>query len=157
MNYLRLYGQLFVYLPLPGRMVWAQGYRAGVAPGTNPLLLLENRFQAGGPTTVRGYDQNDLGPQTTDGIGLGGQGVVILNQELRFPIWRFVSGGVFWDAGNVWDTAGDVSLGDLRQSVGVGLRVMFPFGPVRVEYALERGAEPERAPGRFVFGLGHAF
>ncbi len=146
-DYLRLYGQLFVYLPLPGRMVWAQGYRAGVAPGRNPLLLLDNRFQAGGPTTVRGYDQNDLGPQTTEGIGLGGQGVVILNQELRFPIWNLVSGGVFWDAGNVWETANEIRLGDLRQSVGVGLRVMFPFGPVRLEYAWKVGPQPERPGG----------
>jgi outer membrane protein assembly factor BamA len=156
-NYLRFYGQLFVYLPLPGRMVWAQGYRAGVAPGRNPLLLLDNRFQAGGPTTVRGYNQNDLGPQTTEGIGLGGQGVVILNQELRFPIWNLVSGGVFWDAGNVWETANEIRLGDLRQSLGVGLRVMFPFGPVRLEYAWKVGPNRSGRAGRFVFGLGHAF
>jgi outer membrane protein assembly factor BamA len=32
-DYLRLYGQLFVYLPLPANLVWAQGYRAGVVPG----------------------------------------------------------------------------------------------------------------------------
>jgi hypothetical protein len=156
-NYLRLFGQLFVYLPLPAHVVWAQGYRAGVAPGRNPLLLLENRFQAGGPTTVRGYGQNDLGPQTTDGIGLGGQGVLIFNQELRFPIWSFFSGGVFWDAGNAWPTAGEVRLGDLRQSVGAGLRLMLPFGPVRVEYAWNVGPHRGTRGGRLVFGLGHAF
>ena len=156
-DYLRLYGQLFVYLPLPGRLVWAQGYRAGAAPGANPDLLLENRFQAGGPNTVRGYGQNALGPQTQDGIALGGQGIVVLNQELRFPIWRFIAGGVFWDAGNVWPTARDVSLADLRQSVGVGLRVTFPFGPVRVEYAWNVGPNRDRRRGRVVFALGHAF
>jgi outer membrane protein assembly factor BamA len=156
-NYVRLYGQLFLYVPLPARLVWAQGFRAGVAPGENPLLLLENRFQAGGPTTVRGYGQDDLGPQTPDGIGLGGQGVLILNQELRFPIWSLVSGGVFWDAGNVWARAGDVRLGELRQSVGAGLRVMLPFGPVRVEYAWNVGPHRGTRGGRFVFGLGHAF
>ncbi len=156
-DYLRLYGQIFAYLPLPVGMVWAQGYRAGIAPGDDPILLLDNRFQAGGPTTVRGYDQNQLGPQTAEGIGLGGQGVVIVNQELRFPIWRFVAGGIFWDAGNVWVRAGDVSLGDLRQSVGAGLRFMLPFGPVRIEYAWNVGTLRGASRGRFVFGLGHAF
>ena len=138
-------------------MVWAQGYRAGVVPGTNPLLLLENRFQAGGPTTVRGFDQNALGPQTQEGEGFGGQGLILLNQELRFPIWKQLAGGLFWDAGNVWLLSRDISLGDLRQSVGAGLRVMFPFGPIRLEYAWVVNPLPDESKGRFVFGLGHAF
>jgi outer membrane protein insertion porin family len=156
-DYVRFYGQGFVYLPLPLKMVWAQGYRAGVVPGTNPLLLLENRFQAGGPMTVRGFSQNDLGPQTAEDQGLGGQGLIILNQELRFPVWKQLAGGLFWDAGNVWALSRDVSLGDLRQSVGAGLRVMFPFGPVRLEYAWVVNPLPGESRSRFVFGLGHAF
>jgi outer membrane protein insertion porin family len=155
-DYMRYYGQLFAYLPL-GPLVWAQGYRAGGVPGDDPLLLIENRFQAGGPTTVRGYEQNALGPLTEQGDSLGGQAVVVFNQELRFPVFRKLKGGVFWDAGNVWATWGELDLGDLRQSVGAGLRYTFPFGPVRVEYAWilrRRNGEPA---GRFVFGLGHAF
>jgi hypothetical protein len=67
-DYVRLYGQGFLYVPLLGRgLVWAQGYRAGVVPGEDPLLLLENRFRAGGPTTVRGFEQNALGPLTEEG------------------------------------------------------------------------------------------
>ena len=156
-DYVRFYGQFFAYLPLPFNMVWAQGYRAGVVPGSDPLLLIENRFQAGGPTTVRGFNQNDLGPQTEQGDGLGGQGVLLLNQELRFPIWKQVAGGVFWDAGNVWALSRDVALGDLRHSVGGGVRVMFPFGPIRVEYAFVLNRRPGERAGRLVFGLGHAF
>ena len=45
---------------------------------------------------------------------------MILNQELRFPIYRFVAGGVFWDAGNVWALSSQLDLLDLRQSVGAG-------------------------------------
>ncbi len=56
-DYQRFYGQAFLYLPLLGRrLVWAQGYRLGVVPGDDPQLLIENRFRAGGPTTVRGFD-----------------------------------------------------------------------------------------------------
>ena len=130
---MRLYGQLFAYLPV-GPVVWAQGYRIGTVPGTD-CLLLENRFQAGGPTTVRGFEQNELGPQTTAGDSLGGQAVVVLNQELRFPLFGKLKGGVFWDAGNVWQTSDELDPLDLRQAVGAGLRYTFPFGPVRVEYA----------------------
>jgi outer membrane protein insertion porin family len=156
-DYVRLYGQLFAYVPV-GPLVWAQGVRMGVVPGSDPLLLLENRFRAGGPTTVRGFEQNDLGTQTAAGDSLGGQAVAVLNQELRFPIVGKLKGGVFWDAGNVWDTSDQLDLGDLRHSAGAGLRYIFPFGPIRVEYSWILGERKEGEPrGRFVFGLGHAF
>ena len=162
-DYERLYGQLFTYLPLPKGLVWAQGLRAGVVPGDDPFYLLENRFQAGGPTTVRGFRQNGLGPQLTEDEGLGGQAVFVMNQEIRFPIWKSLKGGVFWDSGNSWLWAGEFSLRDLRHTVGGGLRVMFPFGPVRLEYGfiLDRRRNSDGSYveplGRFVFGLGHAF
>jgi outer membrane protein assembly factor BamA len=155
-DYVRLYGQLFAYLPV-GPVVWAQGYRIGTVPGTDPLLLIENRFHAGGPTTVRGFDQNELGPQTAAGDSLGGQAVVVLNQELRFPMFGKLKGGVFWDAGNVWQTSGELDPLDLRQAVGAGLRYTFPFGPVRLEYAWILRRKEGEPSGRFVFGLGHAF
>jgi outer membrane protein insertion porin family len=155
-DYERYYGQLFAYLPL-GPLVWAQGYRLGMVPGTDPLLLLENRFRAGGPTTVRGFDQNELGPRTSAGDSLGGQAVAVFNQELRFPIVGKLKGGIFWDAGNVWPTSGELDLGDLRQSAGAGLRYVFPFGPVRIEYAWILKRREGEPAGRFVFGLGHAF
>jgi outer membrane protein assembly complex protein YaeT len=155
-DYVRLYGQLFGYVPL-GPLVWAQGLRLGSVPGRDPLLLLENRFRAGGPTTVRGFEQNGLGPQTLEGDSLGGQAIVVLNQELRFPIWRSLKGGVFWDAGNVWLLSDQFRVSDLRQSVGGGLRYMLPFGPIRVEYAWILKRQPGEPQGRFVFGLGHAF
>jgi outer membrane protein insertion porin family len=157
-DYVRLYGQAFLFVPLLGtRAVWAQGYRLGTVPGTDPQLLLENRFRAGGPTTVRGFEQNTLGPLTAEGDALGGQAVAVLNQELRFPIWKRLHAGVFWDAGNVWLLSGSFALRDLRQSMGAGLRIMFPFGPVRLEYAWVVNPQPGESKGRFVFGLGHAF
>ena len=162
-DYVRLYGQIFTYLPLPGGLVWAQGYRAGVVPGDDPFYLLDNRFQAGGPTTVRGFRQNGLGPQLDEEEGLGGQGVFVFNQEIRFPIWKSLKGGVFWDAGNSWLWGYEFSLRDLRHTVGGGLRIMFPFGPVRLEYGfiLDRRQNSDGSyvepRGRFVFGLGHAF
>jgi len=155
-DYVRLYGQLFAYVPL-GPLVWAQGYRAGIVPGDFTLLLIENRFRAGGPTTVRGFEQNAVGPQAPSGLSLGGQAVAVFNQELRFPIWKSLKGGVFWDAGNTWITAAEWSLKDLRQSAGIGLRYMFPFGPLRVEYAWILDRQPGEPAGRLVFGLGHAF
>jgi outer membrane protein insertion porin family len=106
---------------------------------------------------VRGFEQNGLGPQTPEGDSLGGQAIVVVNQELRFPIWRDLKGGVFWDAGNVWLLSDQFRSSDLRQSVGGGLRYMLPFGPIRVEYGWILKRQPGEPRGRFVFGLGHAF
>jgi outer membrane protein assembly factor BamA len=155
-DYLRLYGQLFTYLNF-GPVVWAQGFRLGTVPGTDPLLLVDNRFHAGGPTTVRGFEQNSLELQSEAGDPLGGQAVAVFNQELRFPIWKTLHGGVFWDAGYAWPTSTEFDLGELRHSAGIGLRFMFPFGPVRLEYAWVLKPKPGESKGRFVFGLGHAF
>jgi outer membrane protein assembly complex protein YaeT len=155
-DYVRLYGQLFGFVPL-GPVVWAQGLRVGTVPGENALALIENRFRAGGATTVRGFDQNYLGPKGPEGGSLGGQAVVVLNEELRFPIYKSLKGGLFWDAGNVWAFSRELSFKDLRQSVGFGLRYMFPFGPLRLEYAWVLNPQEGEAKSRFVFGLGHAF
>jgi outer membrane protein insertion porin family len=155
-DYVKLYGQFFAYKSV-GPIVWAQGYRMGIVPGEDPQLLIDNRFRAGGPNTVRGFDQNGLGPLTPEGESLGGQAVAVLNQELRIPIWKKLHAGVFWDAGNVYLLAKSFSLRDLRQSAGAGLRILFPFGPVRLEYAWILDRQPGEPAGRFVFGLGHAF
>jgi outer membrane protein assembly complex protein YaeT len=156
-NYIKLYGQLFAYLPLGAKIVWAQGLRLGMVPGDDPLLLLESRFRAGGATTVRGFEESDLGPQTAGGEPLGGQALLVLNEELRFPIWGRLQGGIFYDAGNVFALASELDPGSLRHSAGAGLRVMFPFGPVRVDWGYVLDARADEQRSRWVFTIGHAF
>jgi outer membrane protein assembly complex protein YaeT len=156
-NYLKLYGQLFAYVPLGEHVVWASGLRLGAAPGSNLALLIEGRFKAGGATTVRGFNENSLGPQTAEGVAFGGQASFVFNQELRFPIWSRLQGGVFFDAGNVWGLVRNLDLGDLRHSLGAGLRFMFPFGPVRLDWAHVLDAREGEKRSRVVFTLGHAF
>ena len=155
--YAKTFAQLFAYLPLGRGVTWAQGYRLGVVPGDDPLLLLEDRFRAGGSNTVRGFPQNYLGPQTAEGDSVGGQALIVVNQELRFPVWKKLQGGLFYDAGNVYALARQLRPGSLRHSAGAGLRYVFPFGPLRLEYAWVIDPRPGEARGRVVFALGHAF
>jgi outer membrane protein insertion porin family len=156
-TYLKLYGQLFAYLPLGKHVTWAQGLRLGVVPGDDPLLLLESRFRAGGASSVRGFAESALGPATPEGADLGGQAMAVFNQELRFPIWKRLHGGLFYDAGNVFALARRLDLGQLRHSAGAGLRLMLPFGPIRLDWAQVLDPEEGEQRPRFVFSIGHAF
>ena len=68
-----------------------------------------------------------------------------------------VYGGVFYDTGNVWPLASDLDLGDLRSNVGGGVRVMFPFGPLRLDWAWVLDPMEGEQRSRWQFALGHAF
>ena len=165
-EFTRLNGQFSLFMPI-GRSkrapVWASSYRAGAIwsgdPVADPLLDLEDRFTAGGPFSVRGFETNELGPTfpEEDGFPIGGRGVLIFNQELRFPIWRGLWGGVFYDTGNVFDEPNLIRLDDLRQSYGVGLRYDIGFGVLRGDAAWVIDPEPGEAKERFHFSFGHAF
>ncbi len=140
-----------------GGVVWASGFRLGVVPGENPLLVIEDRFKTGGPSTVRAFALNSLGPKNAKGEPLGGQALAVFNQELRFPLYKSLYGGVFYDTGNVFLSAGAMSLGDLRHCAGAGLRYLLPFGPIRLDWAYVLDPEPGEDRYRFVLSLGHAF
>jgi outer membrane protein assembly factor BamA len=103
-------------------------------------LPASERFYAGGDTTVRGFAQDQLGvtegPDATidpnTGFPIGGNGLVILNAELRVPYHslQFVT---FADAGNVFARPTLIDLSELRSSVGIGIRYKSPVGPIRVD------------------------
>jgi len=133
------------------------GLRLGVVPGKNPFLIIEDRFLAGGVYSVRGFPQFYLGPKNELGEPFGGQAVVIFNQELRFPLHKSLYGGVFYDTGNVFALAQQMSLKGLRHSAGLGLRYELPFGPIRFDWAYVLDPKPGENRYRFMFTIGHVF
>jgi outer membrane protein insertion porin family len=102
------------------------------------------RFFAGGDTTVRGFVLDRLGtcanppvcdPETDTlsdrGFPTGGNGLVVLNVELRTAYWKGLSGVGFVDVGNVFRRVNQIDLSELRPAVGFGVRFRSPIGPVR--------------------------
>ncbi|HUL72096.1 MAG TPA: POTRA domain-containing protein [Vicinamibacterales bacterium] len=128
-----------------------------------------SRFFAGGSTTVRGFQQDQLGvPEILDRNGLsnGGNGLVVLNAELRAAVMKLFGRGLtavlFTDGGNVFARAADVDLSRLRGTAGFGVRYDSPLGPLRLDFGRKftqtvfSGGSRERA-WEFHFSIGEAF
>ena len=72
---------------------------------------------------------------------IGGNGMLSLNAEFRFPIVGPVRGAVFYDAAQIWKNFSDVNFhfegrDGLRQSAGIGIRIILPIGPLRADFGL---------------------
>lgn len=119
---------------IPSTVV-ALSARVGVAWGLlgTTSLPVEERFFAGGSTTVRGYRELRLGPVDARGNPTGGNASVVLNAEWRFPVWRWLGGTLFVDSGTVAPEVQDLSPRDMKSGIGAGLRVSTPVGPLRVD------------------------
>ncbi|MEZ5356317.1 MAG: translocation/assembly module TamB domain-containing protein [Bryobacteraceae bacterium] len=171
LRYYRYFGQYFKYLaltrpaPVPlqegvrrPRMIYAGGVRAGVGKGIGGQdLIISERFFAGGGTSMRGFEQDALGPTDFFGDPTGGEAVFLTNHELRFPMFSIFDGVGFMDMGNVFRRAGDFSLGDLRKSAGVGLRVRTPYFLLRLDWGFKLDRKPNEPRSRFFFSIGQAF
>lgn len=109
-----------------------------------------NGFFAGGDTTVRGFSLDRLGTDATispSGFPTGGNGLIVLNAELRATVFGGIGAVGFLDAGNVFPRATDLDFGQLRAAAGVGLRYQSPVGPIRIDLGFKLDRR-ELAPGR---------
>src|SRR5205814_2040848 len=109
-----LQGLLFRQLPTRRRVVFATRLAIGLADGfprTIEGTVVEDlpaseRFFAGGDTTIRGFPFDSVGaPNTISATGFpkGGNAVLVMNGELRVPVWRDLGAAGFVDGGNVFN------------------------------------------------------
>jgi outer membrane protein assembly factor BamA/autotransporter translocation and assembly factor TamB len=157
LRFAKYFFQQNYYRTLGGKVVFATSGRFGVGAGYGQDLAVTEKFLAGGGNSVRGYDQDGLGPVDFFGNPLGGNSLLIFNEELRFPMfWRFRGVG-FFDAGNVFEKAGDLRLGGLRAGTGVGLRVVTPFALLRVDVGTPIRPRPGEERVKWFFSIGQSF
>jgi outer membrane protein assembly factor BamA len=153
--YVRSLSQAYHFRPVK-RVVLASAARYGIVePREGQDLIPSLRFFAGGSRTVRGVDEDSLGETDFFGDPIGGKVLLVLNQEARFPVYRWLRGVGFVDVGNVWAEP-PVKLGDMTASAGVGVRLWTPFGILRADFAKTLTSGPEGS-GRVTFGIGQAF
>jgi outer membrane protein assembly factor BamA len=127
-------------------------------------LPASERFFAGGDTTIRGFALDTVGTSATisaSGFPRGGNAVLILNSELRVPLWREIGAAFFADGGNVFDRVTNFDFGELRGALGLGLRYRSPVGPIRIDvgFKMDRREIGGQLEPRVVwhFSIGQAF
>jgi outer membrane protein insertion porin family len=136
------------------------GYGDGYGKDEN--LPFFERFYAGGLRTVRGFDNNSLGPRDTITLNpRGGDLRTVAGAEYIFPVPfvekppKSVRLSAFYDIGNVFlrDEAG-FDAGELRSSTGVSFVWLAPIGPLRFSWArpLERKEGDDTQVFQFTIG-----
>ena len=150
----RLRGSYSYYLPVSllnlseGPQALAFNIQGGTILGDLPPY---EAFVLGGTNSVRGFDEGDLA---------SGRSFLQASIEYRFPLFSFLGGAVFLDAGTDLGTGDNVpgSPGPDRGKpgsgfgYGAGVRIQTPLGPIRVDYGIS-----DEGDGRLHFGIGERF
>jgi outer membrane protein insertion porin family len=162
-KYLRGNGKFQQYIPLSKR--FTLGFNADVSWGKglggHPYPIFKN-FYGGGLGSVRGFDQNSLGPVDVTGAYIGGNRKINLNGELYLPVPgtgndRTLRWFTYVDAGNVWGENDQLSFTDMRASAGIGVTWVSPVGPLKLSYGTPIRKKPEDRIQRLQFQIGTAF
>ena len=138
------------YFPLTKQYTLAVNGEVGYGKATSgrEYPIFKN-FYAGGLGSIRGFEQNSLGPRDiVTGAALGGTKKAIFNAELSTPfpgvgndrtlrLYSFLDvGNVFADSYGAMNEAQRKSQKMVRASVGFGISWISPLGPLRLAYAV---------------------
>lgn len=183
-EFLKLFVQQTQYVDLGTPGVLAASVRfGGIEPFTtfgagpgDPLagfpsrnIPIAERFFAGGDATHRAYDRDELGirgetlildPDSNDENPyqpVGGNGLLLINLEYRFPLFGAIGGTVFYDTGNVWADWQAVDPGELKQGAGLGVQYLSPIGPIRAGIGWKLDRERGEDPYYLFINIGNPF
>lgn len=145
----------YVFL-LKGLVGWGDAYG-----NTRELPFFEN-FYAGGPRTVRGYQENTLGPRDVFNRALGGDLMLVGNAEFIIPVpflaeLKSVRLTAFYDIGNVFGSGERFDAGLLRMSAGLSGIWLSPFGMLSVSIAQPFNDQSVDKIQKFQFTFGTTF
>ena len=138
-------------------VVYSVSGKLGLAApfGGKKSLPISERFFAGGPEDLRGFGFEEAGPMDPlTGVPLGGNALVVVRNEIRFPIWNFLGGAVFSDTGNVFAHVQDIAVSDLTETLGFGIRLKTPIGPLRFDLGFLVFNKP---PGQHLYRFDASF
>ena len=118
-------------------------------------IPLEERFFLGGTNSLRGYDRNSLGPQTSLGTPQGGNFYYFIRSEIRADVYLPVFIKIFIDNGALYKSLSASRIDGTSTSAGLGIGALWGVWSARLEYAWR--LEDTIKPGRIHFQVGQAF
>ena len=128
----------------------------------NKDIKLSDRSH-GSVSVIRGFENRGIGP-VDGGDHVGGNYLASLSLRSTFPnpIPENLRANtiIFFDAANVWGVDYSNNIADsnkIRTSVGVGLDIMSPFGPVSFSYAVPLSSLSTDKKQNFLFNIGSSF
>lgn len=174
-EYTKAEASLSGYLPVK-KSVLALTVRGGrILTGKVPEEAIDERFYAGGSTTMRGFPEagmfaDDVCIISEDAdfarlpgrckwknrqylakgpIAQGGEYFALFKAEARIPLPGQLLLILFGDLGNVWLTLPSWQYMRLRVNPGFGLRFATPAGPIGIDVGFTPDAEPLRSENLF--------
>lgn len=127
-----------------------------------------DRFYAGGPSSVRGFRDNTLGPKvndpgkSSDRRPLGGDMRIIGGADILFPAFfaednKQLRLSAFVDFGNVYDIDEKLDIGQLRYTTGIAANWQSPLGPLVFSLAKPINSHDQDNRQMFQFTVGTSF
>lgn len=175
-SFVKFLSQSAYYRPITKNLTWANNLRLGLEQEiASSRVPLSEEFFSGGSDTLRGFPIDGAGPQrpvvacgnqsdpstcSTISVPVGGDMLLVLNSELRFPIplKDGLGAAVFYDGGNVYSKINLPLLAEkYTNSVGFGLRYNTPVGPVRFDIGHLVNPIAGISSVQFFLTLGQAF
>jgi outer membrane protein insertion porin family len=168
-DYVSFFTQNSYFRKLPKSFMAAASLRIGlIHPYGGSDVPISERYFAGGASSLRGFDTDFAGPLDVKQISesesvftpKGGNALFIASVELRRPVLSFLHLAGFYDTGNVFETIQDFRLTGFSHTLGAGLRIKTPLGPLRLDYGYNLNLDSSlEYPGQSIQGLdrGHFF
>lgn len=125
--------------------------------GGSNFVPVYDRLYAGGLGSVRGFNYKRVGPMG-NGNPIGGETLFLTSLEYTFPLIENFKGAFFMDVGQVNADACMLDAGDFAVSIGPGLSINTPIGPMVFYYGYPIANEDDKDKnGRFEFSFKRAF
>ena len=142
-------------------MVFAKRFQLGsiytFATTEESDVPIFKRFFAGGSNSMRGFGYQKLGVLDSSEDPVGGNSLLVGNIELRFPLYKKLTGITFVDYGNVYSESFNYPLDELRYAAGSGLRYNTVVGPLRLDFGYAINPNPDLRRYQIFLSLGQAF
>ncbi len=164
-RYLRTIVRGSIIYALSDDWIAAINGKVGYIVGFGQDVRINDRFFLGG-ASLRGFEVGGVGPRDREtGDALGGNRFYTGSVEVKFPLATLaafgVTGFIFTDMGSLGgseETGPDVLAQDsVRASVGAGVGLKTPLGPVRINYIQAVLKEDFDKTESFTFNFGTRF